>query len=268
MRRPRSKGGTGLGLSICNKQVAVLGGRVGVLSKPGVGSIFWFCIPLCIPDNAAVNKYGSHRPVCLRPYQRDTCTNAKRLGSLERCSGLGSRAPSVTPKEHLGIEVAYEHVRPLRNGCKCSVLCGVQRVMRQQKGIVEKRGGVVSATLHPGERVCLCRGLFGICSGIELRRTASWGSRDAFTDGHLSHHADTPNARVPGKRSITARAHAFRKFHPAYRPESGAPARHQVLPLPCNCTNTRSKHLLPGGRTSYGCCEGVTSLLKLPANHK
>lgn len=57
MRRPRSKGGTGLGLSICSKQVAILGGRVGVLSKPGAGSIFWFCIPLRTPDPAAIDKY-------------------------------------------------------------------------------------------------------------------------------------------------------------------------------------------------------------------
>ena len=56
VKRPRSKGGIGLGLSICSKQVAVLGGRVGAVSKPEVGSIFWFCIPLRIPDPAAVNK--------------------------------------------------------------------------------------------------------------------------------------------------------------------------------------------------------------------
>ena len=58
------------------------------------------------------------------------------------------------------------------------------------------------------------------CRGLELRRTASWGSRDAFTDGHLSHHADSLASKSGGKRAITARAHAFRKFHPAYKPQA------------------------------------------------
>ena len=50
MRRPRSRGGTGLGLSICSKQVAGLGGHIGAISKAGVGSTFWFTIPLLLPD--------------------------------------------------------------------------------------------------------------------------------------------------------------------------------------------------------------------------
>ena len=46
-----------------------------------------------------------------------------------------------------------------------------------------------------------------------MRRTASWGSRDAFTDGHLSTHADTPVV-PPGRRTLAATTKAHRQKRP------------------------------------------------------
>ena len=42
---PRGAGGTGLGLYICRELVQRMGGTIGVRSRPGEGSTFWFDLP-------------------------------------------------------------------------------------------------------------------------------------------------------------------------------------------------------------------------------
>lgn len=166
MRRPRSRGGTGLGLSICSKQV---------------------CAPVRSfqhEDAPLVN--------CLDTLWSATCQQARSHISLRCRLTLVATCDRVCLQMHRFVAEAVTGSAPfalmfseLRLRAQVAVLGGQIGAMSKQ-GLGSTFWFTVPLLLPEPPRP-----RSSSASSCGLRRTASWSSRDAFTDGHYGTGADS-----------------------------------------------------------------------------
>lgn len=95
----RTYGGTGLGLTISKQLVEMMGGKIGLHSKPGIGTTFWFDIKF---EKLPAEKHGDTAPLTFGPVNLtqarilvidDNQTN--RMVLTKNVESLGSRVEAV-----------------------------------------------------------------------------------------------------------------------------------------------------------------------------
>jgi len=101
----RQHGGTGLGTAIARNLVELMGGRIGMESRYGVGSRFWFTLPLARPTGAQVQRQTA--VASPGPLRRDADPSGRAASILVAEDNEINRYVYATMFDYLGVRADF-----------------------------------------------------------------------------------------------------------------------------------------------------------------
>lgn len=124
-------GGTGLGLSLCRNLAELMGGQVGVVSKPGEGTTFWLDVALGVPSESTPELKANDAKALNVVVCEDDATNQKTLQVI-----LTKRGMSVTTFNN-GRELidskAWKNVDVILMDCHMPIMNGMDATRELRK---------------------------------------------------------------------------------------------------------------------------------------